>query len=107
MHEARGARSLLSSERTCAPFCHRWLCAQQSNDSAWREFDCNWVGSFLYPTSLRPRQAARIHTMNKDEWFDSLTLAQASAPLSSLLHHQNHMKACSLSFISLQILLHA
>ena len=61
----------------------RWLCRQQSNDSAWQGFDCNWVGNFLYPTSMRPRPAERIHDMNKDEWFDSLTLAQAWAFLPS------------------------
>ena len=54
----------------------RWLCGQQTNDTGWQGFDCNWVGNFLYPTSMRPRPAKRIHDMNKDEWFDSLTLAQ-------------------------------
>ena len=62
----------------------RWECAGQTNATVFEAFDCNWVGSFLYPMAMKPRQAARIHAMNKDEWADGLRLAQVGARAACL-----------------------
>ena len=57
----------------------RWECGDQTNVTAFKVYDCDWVGSFLYPTAMKPRLAAHIHTMNKDEYVDGLRLAQVMA----------------------------
>ncbi|CAL8463939.1 g3474 [Coccomyxa elongata] len=54
----------------------RWKCGNETDDPAFKKFDCNWVGNWIYPGSLKPRKEKLITTMNKDEWIDSVELTE-------------------------------
>ena len=51
----------------------KWNCNGENPD-----FDCNWVGNWIYPSSLKPRKANKITPMNRDEWIDSVELKEVS-----------------------------
>ena len=63
-----------------------WKCSGQTDDEAFKKFDCNWVGNWIYPGTMKPRKERQINSMNKDEWIDSVELKEvlrfgcASAP---------------------------
>ncbi len=57
----------------------RWKCGNETADPAFRKFDCNWVGNWIYPGSLKPRREKLITPMNKDEWIDSVELTEVSS----------------------------
>ena len=64
-----------------------WKCNGQTDDEAFKKFDCNWVGNWIYPGTMKPRKERQINSMNKDEWIDSVgaqggnaLLIPASAP---------------------------
>ena len=65
----------------------RWKCGNETADPAFRKFDCNWVGNWIYPGSLKPRREKLITPMNKDEWIDSVELTEVRVP--SLLSQGN------------------
>ena len=53
-----------------------WKCAGQTDDEAFKKFDCNWVGNWIYPGTMKPRKERQINSMNKDEWIDSVELKE-------------------------------
>ena len=54
----------------------RWRCRGQTEDARFQRFDCGWVGNWIRPGGMRPRSASEITPMNRDEWVDSVELAQ-------------------------------
>ena len=62
--------------QTAACSANRWRCRGQTEDERFQRFDCNWVGNWIRPGSARPRSARLITPMNRDEWVDSVELAQ-------------------------------
>jgi hypothetical protein len=59
--------------------CLRWRCNGQTDDERFKRFDCNWVGNWLRPGGMQPRHARDITHMNRDEYVDSVELAQVRA----------------------------
>lgn len=53
-----------------------WKCSGQTDDEAFKKFDCNWVGNWIYPGTMKPRKERQINNMNKDEWIDSVELKE-------------------------------
>ncbi len=54
----------------------RWRCKGQTDDERFQRFDCDWVGNWLRPGTMRPRRERDITHMNRDEYVDSVELAQ-------------------------------
>lgn len=63
-----------------------WKCGNETDDPAFKKFDCNWVGNWIYPGSLKPRKEKLITPMNKDEWIDSVELTEVGLPVWYSLH---------------------
>jgi hypothetical protein len=74
----------------------KWKCGHMTDDQQFKKFDCNWVGNWIYPGTLKPRKEKLITPMNKDEWVDSIELAEV------LLSYQSEGRAgrMSISLIS-------
>lgn len=53
-------------------------CDGQTDEEAFKKFNCNWVGNWLHPVSQKPRREKEITIMNKDEWVDSVELREVS-----------------------------
>ncbi|KAK9919029.1 hypothetical protein WJX75_008842 [Coccomyxa subellipsoidea] len=82
----------------------RWKCGNETADPAFRKFDCNWVGNWIYPGSLKPRREKLITPMNKDEWIDSVELTevwdQTFADELGVMPHIIHGPCCAEFIVS-------
>ena len=61
-----------------------WKCRGQTDEEAFLKFDCNWVGNWIHPGSMKPRREKDITPMNKDEWIDSLEMNEVSKGSSTM-----------------------
>lgn len=55
-----------------------WKCEMDAKAKHLKAFDCDWVGNHIRPGNYEIRKATDIWSGNKDEWWDSVELEQAS-----------------------------